>query len=223
MKCILTNDLNMMLRDKVRIMCSQSFAESYSGAAHDKGDMKPPAGAASGGPCAQKRCGLTGSTSPSSCTPTTRAYGRCSGGGTSVIIRRAGYTCWQSISIVPCTSRPTSLPGSASLTARALRRCRRRTRATPSRTRPSNCSQRPARLPRSWPPAPPQNRLASCAPTSRPRFARRSPLTRSQGPLQRHRKRRPPVWGLPLKPRRPRRVPRDCHAKAVVARAETVA
>ena len=37
MKCISTLDLNIMFR----VICSQSFAESYSGAVHGKGDMKP--------------------------------------------------------------------------------------------------------------------------------------------------------------------------------------
>ena len=53
------------------------------------------------------------------------------------------------------------LPGSASLTARTLRR----TRATPSQIRHSSCSLHPARLPRSWPPVPPPSSPASGTPT----------------------------------------------------------
>ena len=96
------------------------------------------------------------------------------------------------------------LPGSASLTARALRR----TRAAPSRTRHSSCSPRPARLPRSWPPAHPPSRPASCTPTSRPCFARHPPMIRSWGPLRRQRRRRPPAPGLLPTPLPRRRFPR---------------
>ena len=91
-----------------------------------------------------------------------------------------------------------------------------RTRATPSRTQPSSCSPRPARLPRSWPQTPPQSRPASCTPISRLRFARGSPLTRSLGPLRRQHRRRSPARGLPPTPGPLRRIPRirlvgPCH------------